>query len=170
MEEAQTLLDEHIVKTQAMRASPFAVPFMDRVVPWEERLTRLQDIVDAWLRCQSKWLYLEPIFNSEEIMKQIPTEGAAFMKMDQSWLSHLSSLSAPKPMKTKNRAARSIASASNAILDVTEKTARTTHSENKRARARRRRTMRIRSRPLTRIARMLTASRNGRRGAARGDE
>jgi dynein heavy chain len=85
MEEAQTLLDEHIVKTQAMRASPFAIPFMDRVVPWEARLTRLQDIVDAWLRCQSKWLYLEPIFNSEEIMKQIPTEGAAFMKMDQSW-------------------------------------------------------------------------------------
>ena len=85
MEEAQMLLDEHIVKTQAMRASPFAIPFMERVVPWEARLTRLQDIVDDWLRCQSKWLYLEPIFNSEEIMKQIPTEGAAFMKMDQSW-------------------------------------------------------------------------------------
>ena len=85
VDEAQTLLDEHIVKTQAMRASPFAAPFIDRVVPWEERLTRLQDIVDSWLRCQSKWLYLEPIFNSEEIMKQIPTEGAAFMKMDASW-------------------------------------------------------------------------------------
>ena len=70
-------------------------------------------------------------------------------------------------MKTKNRDARSIASSSNAILDVPEKTARTTHSENKRERARRRRTMRIRSRPLTRIVRMLTASRNGRRGAAR---
>ena len=71
VDEAQVLLDEHIVKTQAMRASPFAAPFIDRVVPWEAQLTRLQDILDSWLRCQGKWLYLEPIFNSEEIMKQV---------------------------------------------------------------------------------------------------
>ena len=85
IDEAQALLDDHIVKTQAMRASPFAKPFVDRTTPWEAKLLRLQDIVDQWLKCQAKWLYLEPIFGSEEIMKQIPTEGAAFMSMDATW-------------------------------------------------------------------------------------
>lgn len=35
--------------------------------------------------CQGKWLYLEPIFSSEEIMKQIPKEGSAFRQMDATW-------------------------------------------------------------------------------------
>lgn len=34
---------------------------------------------------QGKWLYLEPIFSSEEIMKQIPKEGSAFRQMDATW-------------------------------------------------------------------------------------
>ena len=42
VDEAQTLLDDHIVKTQAMLASPFAKPFLDRLAPWEEKLRRIQ--------------------------------------------------------------------------------------------------------------------------------
>ncbi len=45
----------------------------------------LQDILDQWLKCQGKWLYLEPIFGAEEIMKQIPKEGQAFRDMDAIW-------------------------------------------------------------------------------------
>jgi hypothetical protein len=85
VDEAQTLLDDHIVKSQAMTASPFAKPFEARLVPWERRLVRFQDILDQWLKCQGKWIYLEPIFSAEMIMKQIPTEGAAFKSMDATW-------------------------------------------------------------------------------------
>jgi dynein heavy chain len=45
----------------------------------------LQNIMDEWLTCQGKWLYLEPIFSADEIMKQIPREGSAFRLMDASW-------------------------------------------------------------------------------------
>ncbi len=48
-------------------------------------LGRPQEILDQWLKCQGKWQYLEPIFGAEEIMKQIPTEGAAFRSMDSTW-------------------------------------------------------------------------------------
>jgi hypothetical protein len=41
--------------------------------------------MDEWLTCQGKWLYLEPIFSADEIMKQIPREGSAFRNMDASW-------------------------------------------------------------------------------------
>ena len=85
VDEAQALLDDHIVKTQAMKASPFAKVFSERINPWEKKLVRLQDILDEWLKCQGKWLYLEPIFGSAEIMMQIPREGAAFQSMNTTW-------------------------------------------------------------------------------------
>lgn len=46
VDEAQMLLDDHLVKVQAMMASPFAKPFEAELVPWERKLTRLQDILD----------------------------------------------------------------------------------------------------------------------------
>ena len=42
MDEALGLLDDHIVKSQAMTASPFAKPFIDRLQPWERKLVRFQ--------------------------------------------------------------------------------------------------------------------------------
>ena len=180
LDEAQTLLDDHIIKSRAMSASPFAKPFAAEIMPWVTRLTRLNAILEQWLTCQvnvtlpctsctvtapryllqaavqhsltllkpeddsvnnrmvlycsaspklmhvsvsqgdgaccwagalntispispimalrsavvveslcaflqGKWLYLEPIFSSEEIMKQIPKEGSAFRQMDATW-------------------------------------------------------------------------------------
>jgi hypothetical protein len=34
------LLDDHVVKSQAMAASPFSKPFEERLVPWERKLRR----------------------------------------------------------------------------------------------------------------------------------
>lgn len=42
-------------------------------------------MLEEWLTCQGKWLYLEPIFSADEIMKQIPREGSAFRSMDATW-------------------------------------------------------------------------------------
>jgi dynein heavy chain len=42
VEEAQMLLDDHVVKSQAMVASPFSKPFEERLVPWEGKLRRFQ--------------------------------------------------------------------------------------------------------------------------------
>ena len=68
-EDAQALLDDQLVKTQSIRASPFSPPFGDRAVVWSETLQRLQDTLDQWGSCQATWQYLEPIFASEDIVK-----------------------------------------------------------------------------------------------------
>ena len=44
-----------------------------------------RSVMTSVLYAQGKWLYLEPIFSSEEIMKQIPKEGSAFRQMDATW-------------------------------------------------------------------------------------
>lgn len=42
-------------------------------------------VTPAGLKCQGKWIYLQPIFGSEEIMKQIPKEGEAFRQTNAIW-------------------------------------------------------------------------------------
>lgn len=52
MEEAQLLLDDHTIKSQAMQSSPAAEAFEERIEAWVKKLTAMQDIFDSWLLAQ----------------------------------------------------------------------------------------------------------------------
>ena len=86
IDEIQQELDDQIVKTQAMHGSRYVKPFLSRVDAWEHTLTSLQDIIDNWLKVQAAWLYLEPIFSSDDITRQLPTESSMFTVVNGVWI------------------------------------------------------------------------------------
>lgn len=84
-DEAMNMLDEHIVTTQAMQFSPFRGPFEEEIINWNTKLLLVSDTLEEWVKCQGQWMYLQPIFDSPDIMKQLPQETKRFKSVDSTW-------------------------------------------------------------------------------------
>ena len=73
------ILEDHIIKTQAMKGSAYVKPFENRIKNWEDKLSHMQQLISEWLSLQSTYLYLKPVFISDDIMQQMPTEARRYI-------------------------------------------------------------------------------------------
>lgn len=78
LDDIQTLLDDHFVKTISIRGSAFVKPIENEVKEWFDTLNRMNMTLEEWERVQAQWLYLMPIFCSQDIVFQMPEEGIQF--------------------------------------------------------------------------------------------
>ena len=85
-DEANAKLDDQSLQTQAMLGSSNCVLKLRLDTRnWETKLTLMQDIIIEINRCQKQWMYLEPIFSSEDIGKTLASELVAFQDVDKIW-------------------------------------------------------------------------------------
>jgi len=59
IDDIQLILEDHIIKAQTMKGSPFVKPFEKEMNDWEWKLMSMQQITDNWL----KVCYISP-FNA----------------------------------------------------------------------------------------------------------
>lgn len=60
-------------------------PFETQIEDWNRKLNMISDVLEAWMSVQRNWLYLQPIFESPDINRQLPLEGKKFATVDKSW-------------------------------------------------------------------------------------
>jgi len=81
-EEIQQFLDEQLTLVQVLKASPDVKPILAKATVIENKLLLIQDTLENWIKCQRGWLYLEPIFASEDIKWKLPMEQKSFEVID----------------------------------------------------------------------------------------
>jgi dynein heavy chain len=46
---------------------------------------KMKEILDHWIKVQVAWIYLQPIFYSEDLKRQMKDEGKMFEAVDSYW-------------------------------------------------------------------------------------
>ena len=49
----------------------------------------MSDVMEEWMKCQGQWMYLQPIFDSADIAKQLPLETKKFKLVDTTWKANM---------------------------------------------------------------------------------
>uniref|UniRef100_F7F2H3 AAA+ ATPase domain-containing protein n=1 Tax=Ornithorhynchus anatinus TaxID=9258 RepID=F7F2H3_ORNAN len=78
-------LEESQVLILSIKGSSHLGPIKNLVDEWDQRLMLFSRTLDEWMTCQRNWLYLEPIFLTPEIQRQLPTEAKLFSHTTNIW-------------------------------------------------------------------------------------
>ncbi|CAK95203.1 unnamed protein product (macronuclear) [Paramecium tetraurelia] len=83
VEELVQLFDEGLANMSNILASRYVRPLRQRAEKFQSDLLLLSDIIEKWVECQKKWMYLESIFSSQDIKKQLSNESQLFDSCDR---------------------------------------------------------------------------------------
>ncbi|XP_054550811.1 dynein axonemal heavy chain 14 isoform X4 [Talpa occidentalis] len=78
-------LEESQIILATIKGSAHLGPIKDLVHAWDINLALFSCTLESCMKCQRNWLYLEPIFNSLEIRRQLPSEADLFSRVIFMW-------------------------------------------------------------------------------------
>lgn len=84
-EELEHFMDENLNTISLMKSSPYSKAISSKIKDLEVRLLLIQETLENWIKLQRAWLYLEPIFASEDFQSNMLTEKRKFEKVDKNW-------------------------------------------------------------------------------------
>ncbi|XP_034934334.1 dynein heavy chain 2, axonemal [Chelonus insularis] len=79
------LLEDHQVQLSAMKSTRFVEPFAEEVDQWERTLSTIGELLEIILVVQKEYMYLDNVFHTEDIRKQLPKETVDFDKLMTEW-------------------------------------------------------------------------------------
>jgi dynein heavy chain len=88
IDELQSTYDDSCIAINNIGASRYVGTLKPRVEEWDRLLKLFGKVLDEWLSCQKKWIYLEAIFSAPDIQRQLPTEAKLFNIADK-WYRNL---------------------------------------------------------------------------------
>ncbi|KAL6262835.1 hypothetical protein P5V15_005625, partial [Pogonomyrmex californicus] len=83
-------LEEHQVQLSSMKSTRFVEPFAREVDYWERVLSTIGEVLEMMLVVQRGYMYLDNIFTTEDIKKQLPKETSDFDKVTSELAEHTS--------------------------------------------------------------------------------
>ncbi|XP_055685262.1 dynein axonemal heavy chain 8-like [Lutzomyia longipalpis] len=78
-------LDDTLLILNSLAANRYNVVFMNRTLHWVDLLSKTSTNLDMWLQVQNLWLYLEAVFVSRDISRQLPLEAKRFANVDMNF-------------------------------------------------------------------------------------
>ncbi|XP_064087240.1 dynein axonemal heavy chain 3-like [Macrobrachium nipponense] len=86
LDEARELVEDHLITTHTIKNSPFVGPFVDDVKKWEAVLKRVQEALTLWMKVQTVWVEMTPIFSTPDLPLQLPDENQVFLEVHEKWM------------------------------------------------------------------------------------
>lgn len=71
-------LEESQITIGMIKGSRYVAPIKPTVDEWERRLNLFSKTLEEWMVCQRNWLYLEQIFTTPDIQRQLANESKMF--------------------------------------------------------------------------------------------
>lgn len=79
-------LEESSVVLSQMASNKHSVPFKEQVDQCSVELASVSEVIELWSLVQSSWVYMEAVFLSGDITKQLPQEAKRFAGIDKSYM------------------------------------------------------------------------------------
>jgi len=86
LSEIMEALEESQMTLGSMASNRYSAPFREQIQEWLANLSTVNDVVEQWVGVQNLWIYMEAVFSSGDIAKQLPQEAKRFSGIDKNFM------------------------------------------------------------------------------------